>query len=467
MPEKSGMFDTVEGDVREYNQGDFAEYFSRFITSGVFNGGLNLEVTATGTDANVRLNTGFAWINGFVYKVYDQPLVLGVQPASTQDRIDRIILRLDPSTPVRAIRAIVLQGAPNVNPTPPALVRSGSIYDLSLAQVRVVANSTLIEPENITDERLNETVCGLVNSLIRVDTDTFQRQWDAFMKSLENQGFATNQYVNSKFNTVVENYIRYPGYAETSQSSTPTEYIVSLDPHPPSLPDGFGITIVPNVDSGVSPTLKINSLPAVPLKKHDGSPMEMKAGKPYTFRKKGTDFLADSAGGGVKRVQRGVATILTQGGTDPTPTYVEVKINEVDLNKSVLKFEFSGGSSYPEYNYTRGELIDSTTIRFTRTKNDSQNVVRIVFEVIEFENVKSLRRGTKAMNSSLLNIPLNPPVDLSKSFVFASFNSNTQSPINNTLGNIRPQLDKENNLSIELAIGGTGATVAYQVVEFS
>lgn len=102
--------------------------------------------------------------------------MLGIEPASTMDRIDRVVLRLDTSIPIRAIRAIILQGAPNTNPTAPSLVRSGNIYDISLAQIRIKANSTIVEQSNITDERLDQNVCGLVNSLIRVDTATFQRQ---------------------------------------------------------------------------------------------------------------------------------------------------------------------------------------------------------------------------------------------------------------------------------------------------
>ncbi|WP_433943459.1 hypothetical protein [Paenibacillus sp. SN-8-1] len=198
MPEQSGFFDSTAEDIREYPARDFAEYFALFVTNGVFNGGQYLNVSATGTDANVSLSPGYAWINGYVYKVYSSSLVLPVVPATTQDRIDRIILRLDTSTPVRNIRALVVQGIPGSSPTAPALVRSGTIYDISLAQVRVKANSTIVLSGNITDERLDNNVCGLVNSLIRVDTAKFQQQWDAFMASVQSQGFATSQYVNDQ-----------------------------------------------------------------------------------------------------------------------------------------------------------------------------------------------------------------------------------------------------------------------------
>ncbi|MBD7967772.1 hypothetical protein [Paenibacillus gallinarum] len=198
MPEKSGFFDHTEDDPREYPAREWAEYFGTLITNGVLNGGLNLNVSATGTDANVSISTGIAWIKGYRYSIYDSPLVLPIQPATTQDRIDRIILRLDTSITVKRIRALVVQGTPSANPVAPNIVRSGDVFDLSIAQVRVKANSTIILPANITDERLNQSVCGLMNSLIKVDTATFQQQWDAFIASVQNQGFATPSYVNAK-----------------------------------------------------------------------------------------------------------------------------------------------------------------------------------------------------------------------------------------------------------------------------
>lgn len=198
MPQKSGFFDTTADDPREYPAREFAEYFGRLLTNGVFNAGTFLNVTASGTDANVSLSPGAAWIKGYAYSVYDSPLILPIQPATTQDRIDRVILRLDTSTAVRAIRALVVQGVAAANPSPPALIRSGDIYDLSLAQIRVRANSTIVQQANITDERLNSAVCGLVNSLIAVDTTTFQQQWDTFIASIQGSGFATPAYVDSK-----------------------------------------------------------------------------------------------------------------------------------------------------------------------------------------------------------------------------------------------------------------------------
>ncbi|WP_433581584.1 hypothetical protein [Paenibacillus amylolyticus] len=225
MPEKSGFFDSTATDVRAYPAREFALYFSRFIGNGVFKGGTALKVEASGLDSNITINVGYGWINGYMYRVYDTPQSMAIQSASNQDRIDRIILRLDTSTPVRAIKAMVLQGVPSASPSAPDLTRSGDIYDLSLSQVLVKANSSIVLPQNITDERLNTEVCGIVTGLVEqadttlifnqfqewynTKTVEFQKEWDDFMEGLENDGFATTVYVKEKADAAEENAISF------------------------------------------------------------------------------------------------------------------------------------------------------------------------------------------------------------------------------------------------------------------
>lgn len=98
--------------------------------------------------------------------------------------------------------------------------------------------------------------------------------------------------------TGIVDYVRQPGYAATA--GTLTAYTATLTPAPASLAEGFGITIVPNVTNGTSPTLNVNGLGAIALKDQKGvayAAGKLLAGKPYMFRKVGTDFLADSSGG--------------------------------------------------------------------------------------------------------------------------------------------------------------------------
>ncbi|WP_342547645.1 hypothetical protein NST69_27520 [Paenibacillus sp. FSL P2-0089] len=93
-------------------------------------------------------------------------------------------------------------------------------------------------------------------------------------------------------------YVRQPAYATTAGNGV--AYTVTLTPAPASIAEGFGITIVPNITNGPNPTLNINGLGAVALKDQKGVAYgqgKLLAGKPYMFRRVGTDFLADSAGG--------------------------------------------------------------------------------------------------------------------------------------------------------------------------
>ena len=96
----------------------------------------------------------------------------------------------------------------------------------------------------------------------------------------------------------IRDYTRQPAFATTAGTST--AYTVTLSPAPTAILDGFGITIVPHVTNGTNATLNIDGLGAFPLKKQNGQNYpsgRVIAGKPYSFRKVGTDFLADSAGG--------------------------------------------------------------------------------------------------------------------------------------------------------------------------
>ncbi|BFH59459.1 hypothetical protein [Paenibacillus azoreducens] len=302
MPEKSGFFDDAPDDPREYPARDFAEYFGRIISNGVFNGGKYLNVSASGSDANVSLSTGAAWINGYAYSVYDTPLTLPIAPATTQDRIDRIVLRLDTSSQVRRIRATVIQGTPATNPSPPNLTRSGSVYDISLAQVRVAANTSIVKPGNIKDERLDQNVCGLVNSLVAVDTSEFQKKWDEFIKSVEDQGFATPSFVNQRVATGDFSVATNSGNA----------YSATFNPAPTALVAGRRFTILVNADSTGAPTFNPNNLGAKPVLKPNQNPGIFKKNGIYTLVYDGKgNFILQGEGGDIQVVKGTIGADLS------------------------------------------------------------------------------------------------------------------------------------------------------------
>ncbi|MGV3139726.1 right-handed parallel beta-helix repeat-containing protein [Brevibacillus agri] len=192
MAEAYRFFDSTEGDERLYTADEFAEYFRRVLTDGIFNGGNNLKVECSGTDIRTFIQPGYAWLQGYMYKIDSEPLYLTHDlPDPSLDRIDRIVIRLDRRLENRHIKAFILTGTPATNPAPPVLTRDENIFEISLAQVRIKKGKSYIEPNQVTDERLNPAVCGLVNSLIQVDTQTmfdqFKSQWEQWMRTIEGQ----------------------------------------------------------------------------------------------------------------------------------------------------------------------------------------------------------------------------------------------------------------------------------------
>jgi len=104
---------------------------------------------------------------------------------------------------------------------------------------------------------------------------------------------------NSNLTAHLADYVRQPGYINPT-GGTSTAYTGSTTPALSAYSEGIGVTIIPHIDCGSSPTLNWDGKGATALLKQDGTAYtagEMVAGRPYTFKKVGTSFLADSSGG--------------------------------------------------------------------------------------------------------------------------------------------------------------------------
>ena len=66
----------------------------------------------------------------------------------------------------RNIQLAVVDGTPAATPSAPALTRTSDVYELGIADVLIPAAAISIATNNITDTRLNTSLCGLVNSLV-------------------------------------------------------------------------------------------------------------------------------------------------------------------------------------------------------------------------------------------------------------------------------------------------------------
>lgn len=164
MAERSGFFNAlrVNGEYdRKYNANDYSDNLAVIIGNGVLRSeNDDLRVTASGMVVTVA--AGRAWIEGHFYR-NDAPLSFtAVTAPAGGSRWDRIMLRLDNSVAERNIALRYVQGTAADSPTKPEPVRSGSIFELVLADIFVGTNATSV---TATDTRSDATLCGWVYSV--------------------------------------------------------------------------------------------------------------------------------------------------------------------------------------------------------------------------------------------------------------------------------------------------------------
>ena len=163
MAERSGFFNAVyeNGEYdRKYNANDYSENLAVIISNGVLRSVADdLRVTASGMTCTVA--AGRAWINGKYYYNDAPKAFAAVTAPAGGTRWDRIVLRLDTSLAARSITLQYIKGTAGNNPAKPAPVRSGSVYDLVLADIYVGTNATSV---TVTDTRADASLCGWVYS---------------------------------------------------------------------------------------------------------------------------------------------------------------------------------------------------------------------------------------------------------------------------------------------------------------
>nr|DAZ11407.1 MAG TPA: Receptor Binding Protein [Caudoviricetes sp.] len=188
--EKSSFFNSVGGD-RVYNAENWAEYFSSFIGNGVFpSPSTNLQVV-TGDGMTITIRAGKAWINGYFYFNTNDLSITLATADGVLNRIDRIVIRWDLTN--RIISAAVKSSTPSASPSAPALQRDADAYELCIADVLVGAGVTAVTQGNITDQRLNAALCGVVAGVVtQIDTAAFNAQLQAWFT--EYQDLSLQEY---------------------------------------------------------------------------------------------------------------------------------------------------------------------------------------------------------------------------------------------------------------------------------
>ena len=98
------------------------------------------------------------------------------------NRIDRVVVRWD--LPQRDIYIAVLKGTPSAKPQPTAVTRSTEVWELALADIYIGKGVTKIQTKDITDQRFNSSVCGIVTGTVEeIDASVLTKQFDDFFKT--------------------------------------------------------------------------------------------------------------------------------------------------------------------------------------------------------------------------------------------------------------------------------------------
>ena len=173
-----------DGEVydRVYKAEDWAWYFATFIANGIFpkpSDGLQV-VAYSGME--IRVNAGYAFINGYAFR---NPATLSVTLDTAEgalNRVDRVVVRWD--LPQRDMYIAVLKGTPSAKPTATAVTRTTEIWELAIADIYVGKGVTKIQTKDITDQRFNSAVCGIVKGTVEeIDASVLTKQFTDFFNT--------------------------------------------------------------------------------------------------------------------------------------------------------------------------------------------------------------------------------------------------------------------------------------------
>lgn len=147
----------------DYTAAD-AEIYNSTRTSGVYANTDNLDLTITAA-RTVSISPGMAWIKnddfaGKAIAVKDAVELTFDAPYNTLNRIDRVVLRF--SAINNETTLLVKKGVAASSPTAPEVVQTPTVFELGLFDVAIPAGLTALTAANITDQRANGAVCGIM-----------------------------------------------------------------------------------------------------------------------------------------------------------------------------------------------------------------------------------------------------------------------------------------------------------------
>lgn len=260
MAQNAYFFDAVlSGGVydRAYDSNDFANYFAELVGNGViYDVSTALKVSAS-SGMSVVVAPGSGFLLGRKYENTANLTLTADTADGSLPRIDRVVIRMDKVA--RNIYAYILKGTPSSTPTPPSITQGIDIFEISLAQIRINAGAPNITTADITDERLDPAVAGIVTGLIKqIDASTLfsqlEAQFNLWFISIQGQlqgdiATALQQQINQLGGQI--------GYAGVT-SGTPPAYKMTLNDF--ALVPGVKLEVNIHAASSSKSTLAITSV---------------------------------------------------------------------------------------------------------------------------------------------------------------------------------------------------------------
>lgn len=175
------FYNSVNGD-RIYDADSFSDWLKKFFTTGVFKD--EMQVTAAG-GMYVQVGGGYVNINGKVMQFDQTTLTVGTAD-SRYYRIDSVIVERNDTS--RNFILKIVQGGTGMESSVTGVTptRSGGVYQLVLARIKVKPGATYITQQDITDTRPDSTLCGIVAGTVeQMDFEQFSAQFTDFFSTFK------------------------------------------------------------------------------------------------------------------------------------------------------------------------------------------------------------------------------------------------------------------------------------------
>lgn len=170
--------------------------------------------------------------------------------------------------------------------------------------------------------------------------------------------------------------------------------------------------------------------------------------------------VSGSGGSNIKSTQRGVASYTGR-------TILDITISSVDLTKSIVKVSQIHGFDTAAKVMIKAELTSPTNLQLTTvTADGGASTITIDWEVIEFNNVKSLQRGSVSSSTTSETVVTISAIDPNKSIIFFSY-KHTNAVSTDVSQTFLSAGRIINSTSIGLWNKKAGADFHWQVIEFN